>query len=94
MYNVFTTGYSNKIIWYAVDEASSSITFQGDSEIEPNLSFASVDNVHKNIYFVHEVGKYENFSHSAAVSRWTIDEKKVDTYIPMLSKQEVTLNIP
>ena len=93
MYSVFTTGYSNKIIWHSVDEDTLSITFKGDSEIEPNLSFASVDNVHKNIYFVHEVEKYEDFSHSATVSRWNIGyENKGDKNIPFVTKQEV--NIP
>ena len=90
MYNIFTTGYSNKIIWYNVDEANSKVTFQGDSEIEPNLSFGAVDEVNNGIYFAHEVGNYKNFTNSGVVSRFTIaSERKTDANIPNLSIQEV-----
>lgn len=77
-------------MWYSVDEAKSEVKFQGESEIEPNLSFGAVDSVNKNIYFVHEVKSYGNFTNNGAVSRWTISKEIAkNSNIPKLTKQEV-----
>ena len=92
MYRIFTTGYSNKIVWYTVNEDTLKIEFQGDSEIESNLSFGAVDEVHNSIYFVHEEKQYGNFTNNGAVSRWTIKNSNGGE-IPILSKQEVRDNI-
>ena len=94
-YNIFTTGYSDKIIWYSVNEAQSEVSILGQSTIEPNLSFGAVDHANKNIYFVHEVQNYTNiepkWTNSGAVSRWTLsNEIKGNSNIPALSKQEVS----
>jgi 6-phosphogluconolactonase (cycloisomerase 2 family) len=83
MYSIFTTGYSNKIVWYNVNEDTLKITFQGDSEIDNKLSFGAVDKEHNCIYFVHE--------EKNEVSRWTID--KTSGEIPNLAKQEVPDNL-
>ena len=95
MYKIFTTGYSNKIVWYTVNEDTLKIEFQGDSEIENDLSFGAFDEVHNSIYFVHEQKQYGNFTNNGAVSRWTIDSTKNSNggKIPILSKQEVPGNI-
>ena len=90
IYNIFTTGYSNQMIWYKVDEEHHEISSQVTSEIEPNLSFGAVDEVNSCIYFVHEVGKYGNFSNNGAVSRYTVvKEKKQNLNIPILTQEEV-----
>ena len=90
IYSIFTTGYSNQIIWYKVDEEHLEISSQVTSEIEPNLSFGAVDEVNSCIYFVHEVGKYGNFSNNGAVSRYTVvKEKKQNLDTPILTQEEV-----
>ena len=93
IYNIFTTGYSNQISWYKVDEEHLEISSQGISEIEPNLSFGAVYDVNHCIYFVHEVGKYGNFSNNGAVSRYTVvKEKKQNVNLPIMTQEEVCNN--
>ena len=92
VYNIFTTGYSNKIIWYSVNEAKLKVSFQGESEIEPNLSFGAVDPINKSIYFVHEVRDYGELKNSGAVSRWMVStEIRENSNIPTLTKKEVNI---
>ena len=93
-YNIFTTGYSDKILWYSVNEAQLEVSILGQSTIEPNLSFGAVDHANKNIYFVHEVQNYTNikqkWTNSGAVSRWTLSKEiKGNSNVPTLTKQEV-----
>ena len=93
IYNIFTTGYSNQISWYKVDEEHLEISSQGTSEIEPNLSFGAVYDVYDCIYFVHEVGKYGNFSNNGAVSRYTVAKEKIQKVnIPIMTQEEVCNN--
>ena len=93
IYNVFTTGYSNQINWYKVDEEHLEISSQGTSEIEPNLSFGAVYDVNNCIYFVHEVGKYGNFSNNGVVSRYTVAKEKIQKVnIPIMTQEEVCNN--
>ena len=93
IYNIFTTGYSNQINWYKVDEEHLEISSQGTSEIEPNLSFGAVYDGNDCIYFAHEVGEYGNFSNNGAVSRYTVaKEKKQNVNLPIMTQEEVCNN--
>ena len=67
MFNLFSSGYSDGLITFAMDDVTGKINPVGHSPIRENTSFAVVDNDHTAAYFVHEV---DNFERSGAISRW------------------------
>ena len=79
---IFTSGYSDHLLSYSVDEETHHVVYDKPIDVEPNFSFGHVSKAYNSIYFVHEVNDYDGNPNTGAVSRWTMGEK--------LTKQEVS----
>ena len=69
--HIFTSGYSDTLMLYGVNQET--IHFSDAWKVEPNFSFGHVSQTYQSIYFVHEVSEYNGTLHSGAVSRWKIN---------------------
>ena len=70
---IFTSGYSDELLLYNVDEEAHHVTYQEQCKVDPQFSFGYVSKKFNSIYFVHEVGDYDGVPNTGAVSRWKIN---------------------
>ena len=73
MLNMFTSGYSDELLHFAVNEDTHHVSYVESWKVESNFSFGHVSDKFSSIYFIHEVTEYEGTPNSGAVSRWKID---------------------
>ena len=79
---MFTSGYSDELLNFDINEDTHSVTYVDSWKVESNFSFGHVSDKFSSIYFIHEVTEYEGAFYmnmnmkpnSGAVSRWKIDE--------------------
>ena len=72
--SMFTSGYSDELLHFNVNEDAHSVSYVDSWKVESNFSFGHVSDNFSSIYFIHEVTEYEGTPNSGAVSRWKIDE--------------------
>ena len=73
MYTLFSSGYSDQLLSFSMDDVSGKLNLTGQTKIGENASFGMISNNTKtsDVYFVHETENFENkFINSGAVSRW------------------------
>ena len=73
MTQIFTSGYSDELLHFTVNEDTHSISYVDSWKVESNFSFGHVSDKFSSLYFIHEVEVYEGTPNSGAVSRWQID---------------------
>ena len=66
MFNLLTSGYSDQLLTFTIDDVTGKIAPAGQHLSRENASFAVIDDDREAAYFVHEV---DNFEHSGAISR-------------------------
>ena len=71
--SMFTSGYSDELLHFNVNEDAHSVSYVDSWKVESNFSFGHVSDKFSSIYFIHEVTEYEGTPNSGAVSRWKID---------------------
>ena len=71
--SMFTSGYSDELLHFNVNEDTHSVSYVDSWKVESNFSFGHVSDKFSSIYFIHEVTEYEGTPNSGAVSRWKID---------------------
>ena len=74
MTQMFTSGYSDELLHFTVNEDTHSISYVDSWKVESNFSFGHVSDKFSSLYFIHEVSEYEGTPNSGAVSRWQIDD--------------------
>ena len=90
---IFTSGYSEELLFYAVDEDDQHLLFDGQVDVDAQFSFGYVSKKYGNIYFVHEVNEYDGTPNTGAVSRWKIDTTGYSLNAHSLIKQEVSATL-
>ena len=85
---IFTSGYSEELLFYTVDRDYQDIFFDDQVDVDAQFSFGYVSKKYGSIYFVHEVNDYDGTPNTGAVSRW-----KIDVNAHSLIKQEVSDNL-
>ena len=71
---ILTTGYSSKAAILTFDPVNGIISGQPKYlDVDENLSYCAYDKQRKNLYCVHEVGKFNDLEGTGAISRWTYD---------------------
>ena len=85
---IFTSGYSEELLFYMVDEDNQHLLFDDQVEVDAQFSFGYVSTKYGSIYFVHEVNEYDGTPNTGAVSRW-----KIDVNAHSLIKQEVSATL-
>ena len=74
MTQMFTSGYSDELLHFTVNEDTHSISYVDSWKVESNFSFGHASDKFSSLYFIHEVSEYEGTPNSGAVSRWQIDD--------------------
>ena len=74
MTQMFTSGYSDELLHFTVNEDTHSISYVDSWKVESNFSFGYVSDKFSSLYFIHEVSEYEGTPNSGAVSRWQIND--------------------
>ena len=77
MSNMFTSGYSDELLHFTVNEDNHHLFYVDSWKVESNFSFGHVSDKFSSIYFIHEVNEYEGTPNTGAVSRWKIDGEDV-----------------
>ena len=90
---IFTSGYSEELLFYTVDEHNQHLLFDDQVEVDAQFSFGYVSTKYGSIYFVHEVNEYDGTPNTGAVSRWKIDSTRSSMNGHSLIKQEVSDNL-
>ena len=70
---IFTSGYSDELLIYNVNEETHDISYDEQWKVESNFSFGHVSQKYNSIYFIHEVGEYGGNPDTGAVSRWKLN---------------------
>ena len=69
MYTLFSSGYSDQLLSFSMDDVSGKLNLTGQTKIGESASFGMISNTN-DVYFVHETENFENkFLNSGAVSR-------------------------
>ena len=90
---IFTSGYSEELLFYTVDRDYQDIFFDDQVDVDAQFSFGYVSKKYGSIYFVHEVNDYDGTPNTGAVSRWKIDSTRSSMNGHSLIKQEVSDNL-
>ena len=90
---IFTSGYSEELLFYTVDEDDQHLLFDDQVDVDAQFSFGYVSKKYGSIYFVHEVNEYDGTPNTGAVSRWKIDTTGYSLNAHSLIKQEVSATL-
>ena len=75
---IFTSGYSDELLIYNVNEETHDISYVEQWNVESNFSFGHVSEKYNSIYFIHEVGEYGGTPDTGAVSRWKLNSSSTN----------------